>query len=526
LASILPDRARQRVRIADLPEPPQCPYNNVYPDTKHPDGLNASTCPACVARNQWVRARRRVLMDAGQPIPVSLSNRGSRRNPALRRPVPKCRVEHPTPADRASCRACRRRKSYTSALATDARREGNSLVGMVSADAASRHLTELLIPSGLDQKSIAQRAGVSRDTVSRIISGTEEKILAITEASILSVKPLPYRRHGPGGTINATGTRRILRGLYAQGWTATYMAELAGTSLANMWRWIAGTGHHRPCVFVQPEIAETARRLADKLGPFDIADLTEPMDGMSRQCAPRAAKRGWNTLSDWDGLDIDDPRVTPHSPDPLDASNGLVLVDDDRVKQALGFLPTEAADGTLSVERFGRPLTMMEVCEVIRIGSERDHAGEPRFSANLLAQRLGIAERTVQRRRAMMTRADRLLGGPSPRAAAAEVAAVILSVDGWPAHLRLKVAADLLRIDPLQPARTARHLLILGATQPSPIGRGWSDAQLADWLGCEEKDAATLRGNAVLAARQYLEFPAEGETGPPRRHGTEFPAAA
>jgi hypothetical protein len=512
-SSILPDQARQhRTKIIDGAEPPKCPYNNSYRATRHPDGLNRRTCPACLTRSRWVAADRRERVKTGQHIPERRSRRSSHYNPELRKPVPKCRLYHPSIADKRACPRCIARKRYTTALWSDARRDGNKLIGLVDVAETRRHITEVLVPSGLSQVRIAQLAGVDQAVVSLAAHGTRTKIYAINAAAILSVQPLAYRLHGRGTTINDTGTRRKMRGLYAQGWMAGYMAELAGTSMTGIWHWIAGrTDGRRSSESVQPEVAEAAQRLVDKLGPFDIAELDEPMDGMSQLSADRAAKRGWVVLADWDGLDIDDPRVTPHRPDEtLAASNGLVLVDVSKVERALDFQPVEDDDGFLTTDRFACGLTKMELYEIVRVGSERDHAGVVRFSANLLAQRLDVSERKVQRCRDEMARANGVLDAALPLAAAALAAGLILATGEWSAGLRLRTALDLLHPYPIRRG-FYRDLVILGATQPRPYGRGWDDVRLAGWLGCTVQDAAALRGRAARAARRDYK-PSGGNT--------------
>jgi hypothetical protein len=522
--TLIDQEQQRRVTLADQTEPVKCPYNNVFAERRHPDGLNSHTCSTCRAYTRWADARRRRLMKTGDYVPGPKG--GHQLDPELRRPVPKCGLYHPTREIRRACPRCKARARYTEALRRDARRDGQDLIGWVDAAETARHVVDVLVPSGLNLTKIADRAGVDFEVVSNVVRRVYQRIHAINAAAILSVQPLPYPQFGRGNEVNAAGTRRILRGLYAQGWTTAYMAELAGMGINNLWHWIDGRARGREREFVQPEMAETAKRLRDKLGPFDIAELAEPMDGMSRRVARRAAKRGWVVLADWDGLDIDDPRVTPHgSGDNLDASNGLVLVDPDKVERALRFRTTEAEDGTLTADQFPIPLTKMEFYEIVRTGSEQGHTGEPRVSANLLAQRLGVAGRTVQRCRAELTRAELVLDSSPPVAAAVHAAGLILATGEWPAGLRLRAALNLLAWYPLRPG-FYRDLVVLGATQPPPYGRGWTDADLAAWLGCPEKGATALRSRAVLAGREYHRFRLAGGAGRPRNLGVEYPPTA
>lgn len=512
VTGILPEQAvsmaptAPQITILDRGEPPKCPYDNRRLDARHPDGLNARTCPTCVAHSSWVSAcrRERARIRAGRPAPERHPGRTSIwYNPQLRTPVPKCRLYHPTAAARRACQRCQARTRYTNALRHDAIREGN-YDGMVDASTVVQYITEVLVPSGLSQTKIADVSGVARGMISAAVQGYTKKMLPINASAILSVKPLPYRDRGRGAMVNATGVRRMMRGLYAQGWTASYMAEIVGMTRSGLWRWISATSSSRPYEFVQPEVVETAKGLVDKLGAFDIAELDEPMDGMSSRSAARAAKRGWNVLADWDGLDIDDPRVTPHTYEPLTASEGLVLIDDSKVRRALRFEPVEQ-DGALKAHRFTDELTEAEYHEIVRVGSRPDHTGDDRFSANLLGQRLNVSERTVQRCRATLARADRILDAAPPLAAVVLAVDLVLETGEWPVGFRLRTALDMLADYPLNLGFRGfyRHLVILAATQPDPYGRGWSDARLAYWLGCTEEDAAALRADAAHAGRRY-----------------------
>lgn len=337
---------------------------------------------------------------------------------------------------------------------------------------------------------------------------------------------MPYRQYGPAGTINAAGACRILRGLSAQGWTAGYMGELAGVPRRTIWRWMDGRNHGHEVEFVKTEVLETVERLREKLGAFDIAELNQPMDGMSCRAARSAAKNGWVVLADWDGLDIGDPRVTPHGADDLlEASNGLVLVDPTKIERALSFRSSDDDNRVVTVARLNLPLTKMELYEIIRVGSERAPSGDVRVSASLLAQRLGAAERTVQRYRAELVRADQVLDVAPPLAAAMLAAEAVLAATEWPAGFRLHAAQNLLAPYPIRRG-FYRDLVILGATQTRPYGRGWDDTRLADWLGCTEQNAAALRAHAVLAGRQYYSFPTAGMAGHTRNLGTDLPAVA
>lgn len=519
----MPARSVSRV------EPPRCPYNNNFADRRHPDGLTWATCPICVAHSQWAAAIRKDDIAAGRRTPSN--KRGGNghlgRNPELLKPVPKCgaRDRHGR-AGAKDCPRCKARLAHIAALRRRDRSLGIDLNMKIDPKPVIAHCKKLLA-SGHTRQSIADESGVHIQSVREIIRGARAHVLKLNADALLAVQPFEYPTFGRVGELNATKTTRILRGLATQAWTFGYMASLLNTSRQNLAR-LSEPG--TKVAFVTTKIAEQVEGLADKLGPFDIAELDEPMDGMSRATAARAARNGWCVLADWDGLDMADPRVQPHGYDDAAtaASNGLVLVDAGKVELALDFHPltiTGAGDReALTVDRFTKPITKMELYEIVRAGSERDHAGVVRYSANLLAQRLGVAERTVQRIRTEIATADWLLDAGPTLTAALTATALILDSNG-PGVLRLSAAVNLLSRYPIAGWGFYNSLVILGATQPRPYGRGRSDADVADWLGCAEQDATDLRTRAVLAARQYQDI-RPGVSSRPRKLGTNLSAVA
>jgi hypothetical protein len=502
-------------------EPPKCRYNNVYPETRHPDGMSSRNCPVCVEHNRWVRALRYDRIMAGTYTPVPRTNRGAKRNVELRQPVPKCGRRHASVAEKRACERCKRRARYTEALRRDERDSGSPLGGLIDNTEVVQHVTKRLMPSGLTLERIGQRSGVDKHVISRAIAGRHSKIQAVHAIAILSVKPLEYATHGKGDMVNATATRRILRGLYAQGWTTTFMAELLGMTLSNLWHQVAGkprTG--KKCSSVSPQFADAVKRLREKLGAYDIAQLDTPLDGMSQLCADRAAKRGWHTLDAWEGLNIEDPRVQPHGHDALaETLDGYVLVEPQKIELALD--PTDVRAG----RRFGVLFTHFELYQFIAGGSQPDAKGNLRYSADALSARAGIADRTVQRIRAELTAVRDLVATGVDLPTAATAAELVLLAAELDPVLRLEVARRLLAPFPIATRRFYRHLVVLSLIHPEPYGLGWTDEQLAAWLGTSTDDAAALRHAAVLAGRQYYEPRGSGAGGGrTRRVGTELPA--
>lgn len=444
-------------------------------------------------------------------------------------PMPKCRRPHPRSdrrdPDYKGCPDCRARNRWVKLVAQDERRRGvyRTLVPVELAQAQ----VDRLVASGHTRKSIAADSGVSHETISTFMRNGVKKVHPITYDAIMSVQPLTdahgtRKRYKGESAGSPAGTIRRIQGLHAQGWTMSHMGSVLGVQKS----YIAAI-LRRPNRLVIASTVDKFRVLADKLGPYDLTDLDKPMPGMSIKSVRYAESKGWVPLRDWD--DIDDPDAEPHRPDLLEASNGLVLIDPEKVRLALTFdvreEPNPGHGRFVYADRFPTLLTKFELYEIIRAGSERDHAGVVRYSANLLSQRLGAAERTIQRVRSELASADALLDAGPSLPAAAIAAGQTLHCAEWPALFRLHAAAEILARYPLATRVFYRHLVILGATQPRPYGRGWSDAELAVFLGCTEEEATGLRHRAVLAGRQYQDVRA-GILGRPRRLGANLPVAA
>jgi hypothetical protein len=372
---------------------------------------------------------------------------------------------------------------------------------MVDADEACIHGRKLL-DWGFDREEIAAEAGLQYATVQRILSGARSKITRVSHDAIMALKPKPYQVRSNRKRICGIGVMRKLQGLQAQGWTAIYMASLVGYNHSR----IGQLARKQKSVFVEQATIDWVNTLVDKLGAFDIAELDKPMDGMSRVTAARAARAGWVVLADWDSLDIDDPRVKPHGFDPvLAASASSVVIDPGKVALALDICPTHDWDAEgrehIDVFPFTKPMNRAEAHEIVRAGSCPDRRGRIRFSANVLRQRLVVSERTVQRMRRANVEADAVLASYPPLPAALHAVHLVLACEEWDWVLRLNVASAVLSAYPID--RSFRgHLTILRATQHDPNGLGWTDAELAAWLGVTDEEAATLRVRAVIAATQ------------------------
>ncbi len=480
---------------------------------------DASTSVTQTERDRWIAELRRSRMTAGTR-PTAPATRGSRWTPELRRPVPKCRLRHPRREAR-TCESCKRRTAYVSALRRDEIERGYLLSGFVDVEPVKRYLTDVLIASGRYHKDIARLSGVGVHVISSIVRGKQDRITAVNADALFAVRPAETTSQPPAGMVNAVGVRRILRGLSAQGWTAAYMAQLEGITLSCLSQLMnskPNAGHPRRYVTVAT--FDLAKRLAEKLGPFDLAYLDKPLDGMSLITAQRATKRGWLPLDAWEGLDIADPATKPHGHDALDHRlGGYLMVEPQKIENALD---EREIQGGL---RFDVPFTQFEIRHVILAGSLPSPTGEPRYSAEQLATRTGLTSRTVQRIRAELGAFHDLLASGVTLSTAATAAAYILASLELPPTIRLQCAQRILRGYPLSRRDFYRHLVVLMLIHPEPYGLGWSDDELATWLGVSADRAGELRLAAVDAGRCYYQV-RNGQGGRSRRSGTTLPAAA
>ncbi|MGW5519023.1 hypothetical protein [Nocardia africana] len=148
---------------------------------------------------------------------------------------------------------------------------------------------------GFTDYSIAAAAGVDQTTVQRIRKRAYNKCSIEYAQRILAVthRPVPAQA---GMRVPATGTRRRIRALQANGWTLTDIADQLGISGQNV------------CLFAQRRSVQYETWAA-------VNDLYEKLSGTfgpSELCAKRARAAGHTPPLAWDGLDMDHP---DHEPD-------------------------------------------------------------------------------------------------------------------------------------------------------------------------------------------------------------------
>lgn len=164
----------------------------------------------------------------------------------------------------------------------------------VHPDKAHAKIEELL-RTGVTIKAIAESAGLHPTVLHRIRSGKVDLIERETQKKILAAKP------GLGQHINVVGTRRRLQAMAALGYSLTDVADATGVKaplLTNI-----RTGKN---VSTAPETAEAIKEFYEIVQDTPAAETV-----MARRAIGFAKAYGWVLPSAWEGLDIDDPNVSP-----------------------------------------------------------------------------------------------------------------------------------------------------------------------------------------------------------------------
>lgn len=154
---------------------------------------------------------------------------------------------------------------------------------------------EELLRTGVTILAIAEAAGLSATVLHRIRSGKVDLIERDTQKKILNAKP------GPGKHINITGTRRRLQAMAALGYSLTDVADATGVKPALITNIRTGRS-----VSTAPETAEAVKEFYEIIKDTPAAETP-----MSRRAIAFAERYGWVPSSAWEGLDIDNPNVSP-----------------------------------------------------------------------------------------------------------------------------------------------------------------------------------------------------------------------
>lgn len=149
-----------------------------------------------------------------------------------------------------------------------------------------------LIEIGVTPSMIAQQVGVTGVTVTNIRDGAYPTVQYRVAAAVLAAD------HHPSPsmlTVLACGASRRLHALSALGWTVTAIGAEIGMSGAQI-----SFIHRRQTISWRTwaRVRDAYERLSAHQGPSSLT-------------AKRAAARGLMLPLEWEGYDIDDPRVVP-----------------------------------------------------------------------------------------------------------------------------------------------------------------------------------------------------------------------
>lgn len=143
---------------------------------------------------------------------------------------------------------------------------------------------------GVGVSRVADVAGISRETVNRIMSGDYPTITRETERKILTAKVTPARN----AKVSAEGSRRRVHALMCMGYTHRVIGERAGVTRGPMDR--IGAGYPLTVVWV----AEAIMRVYDELSM-----VPAPVSQSSKVARTHAKKCGYLPPLAWDDALID-----------------------------------------------------------------------------------------------------------------------------------------------------------------------------------------------------------------------------
>ncbi|EGD23944.1 helix-turn-helix domain-containing protein [Prescottella equi] len=211
---------------------------------------------------------------------------------------------------------------------------------LVDAGPVRAHVLELL-GFGMNPRMIAWQAGVPDTTVRSIRDGVHQQTRVWVAERLTRVQPLP---HPNQRTVLTIGALRRTRALQALGWSARDIGDRIGMEATAL-------------------TALQRRTRIDNATWARIRDVYEALSatpGPSKIARASAARKGWLNPFEWEGYNIDDPRVTP----PRSAR-------------------TTADRSGARADRLG------QVAELTAQG----------MSASAIADQLGVSERQIQRDR-------------------------------------------------------------------------------------------------------------------------------
>lgn len=177
----------------------------------------------------------------------------------------------------------------------------------VPAERTRQHVAALL-DAGVSQTRIAELANVNRKQVSCLLSGRADRgqgpskqVNRRTEERILAIA-IPARIHlvAPGaGVVDATGSRRRLQALVASGWSATSLARMLEGRVSHCTVHDLTRGYRTDC------LARTARSIEEL---FDRLQFTP---GPSDSARARGRRNRWPLPFAWNEDEIDMRETRP-----------------------------------------------------------------------------------------------------------------------------------------------------------------------------------------------------------------------
>jgi hypothetical protein len=148
------------------------------------------------------------------------------------------------------------------------------------------------LDAGVLYVAIARATGMHKRHVVAVAAGQYKRIQAITSETILAANPIP-------SFVDATATRRQLRGLVVAGHTLVFVAREIGSSNTYLSTF---TRTKRPSRRISEQLASRVATLCDRV-------YTE--EGPSRVGSIQAVNRGWLPLDAWTDATIGDPNARP-----------------------------------------------------------------------------------------------------------------------------------------------------------------------------------------------------------------------
>ena len=225
---------------------------------------------------------------------------------------PDCTIEHGTWRCYVD-HGCRRAECREAWRVYGAGRNRQIAYGRLAVDhyvtgAHARAHIEHLRSSGLSIRAIARESGIAPVTIRRVIAGHRTR--TSTQDKLLEV--LPGRQEVTSSTppamlVDGAGTRRRLRALIAQGWTAVRLAEHAGCSSTNL-RLALTKDESEPTV---ARFAQRVRELYEQLWDQEPPCSSRYEQAQAQRVRREALLKGWAPPMAWDEESIDDPYAQP-----------------------------------------------------------------------------------------------------------------------------------------------------------------------------------------------------------------------